>query len=110
MLVKSLTSEHLERGTPSPSSLVDGLPRHAPPMTQMWNVEVHTRKGSGRKGKGGLPGTEWGAACFVELAKEWIYVPFAVPAALHTLDHMIYPFMQITSSPFISEKREAQRG
>lgn len=76
----------------------------------MWNVEVQTRKRSGRKGKGGLPGPEWAAMCFVELAKEWIYVPFAVPDALHILDHTIHPLMQITSSPFLSEKMEAQRG
>ena len=76
----------------------------------MLNVEVQMRKRSGRKGKGGLPGTEWGAICFVELAKEWIDVIFAVHDTLHTLDHTIHPLMQMTSSPFISEKMEAQRG
>lgn len=56
-----------------------------------------------------MPGTEWGAIGFGEL-KGWTVVTFAVPDALHILSHTINPLVQITSSPFRSEKTEAQRG
>lgn len=111
--MKCLSSWHLELVIPFPRPLVGGLAHRATCVTQTLHVEVQMRTSSGGtragRGRGGLPGTECSAMFFVELTKEWTDVTLAVPGGLHILDHTIHPLMKITS-PFISEKMEAQRG